>query len=181
MHVRLSTCHGAGVIDRLGEALGMLSGIFVHPDTGKVEGIFVAVPAGMLATEELFCSCEDVVHWGAMVQISSRDALGPIEDRLRLVPILREGRTVLGQRMRTESGKALGVCRDVQFDTEKMRVEWLFPKKFFRYGVALPVTDVVEVRADAVIVREGQRTEMAKAATEPLSYEAFPEIVGQAS
>lgn len=181
MHVRLSTCRGAGVVDRAGDAIGALSGILVHPDTGKVEGIFVAVPSGMMATEQPFCAVEDIVHWGAMIQISTCDVLGPVEDRIRLAPLLADGRIVLGQPIRTESGRELGTCKDVQFDTEKMRVEWLFPKKFFRWGVALPITDVVEVRKDAVIVREGPKTETAKVETQPLSYEAFPEIVGQAT
>src|SRR3989338_711096 len=182
MHVRLSTCRGAGVVDRSGEGIGTLAGILLHPDTGKVEGLFVAVPAGMFATEEPFCAAEDVMEWGGMVQISNRDALAPVEDRIRLVPLLAEGRTILGQPIRTESGRILGICKDVQFDTEKMKLEWLFPKKCFRWGVALPVSDVVEVRRDAVIVREGLKTEtMAAVEKQPVSYEAFPEIVGQAS
>lgn len=181
MHVRLSTCRGAGVVDRSGEAVGTLAGIVLHPDTGRVEGIFVTVPAGMVATEKAFCASEDIAHWGAMVQIGSREALSPIEDRIRLVPLLAEGRTILGQPIRTESGRTLGVCNDVQFDTEKMRAEWLFPRKFFRWGIALPMSDVVEVRCDAVIVREGPKTEAVAVESPPLSYEAFPEIVGQAS
>lgn len=181
MHVRLTTCLGAGVVDRSGEAVGALSGIFLHPDTGKVEGVFVAVPSGMLATEHPFCTAEDIVHWGAMIQIGSRDALSPVEDRIRLAPLLAEGRTILRQPIRTENGRTLGICKDIQFDTEKMRVEWLFPKKFFRWGIALPISDVVEVRKDAVIVREGSKTEPVQVEAQPLSYEAFPEIVGQAT
>jgi sporulation protein YlmC with PRC-barrel domain len=181
MHVRLSTCLGAGVIDRGGEFIGVLSGVFLHPDTGKIDGVFVAVPAGIFATVQLFCAAEDIAHWGAMVQIGSRDALAPIEDRIRLAPLLREGRTVIGQMIRTESGRTIGVCRDIQFDTGKMCIEWLFPKRFFRWGIALPIADVIEVRRDAIIVRECLKTEAPSVETQPLSYEAFPEIVGQAT
>lgn len=182
MHVRLTTCRGASVVDRGGEFLGTLSGVFLHPDTGKVEGIFVAVPAGLTGTEHPFCAFEDIIHWGAVVQISGREALAPIEDRIRLTPVIASGRTVFGQPIRTESGRALGTCKDVQFDTEKMRVEWLFPKKFFRWGVALPVTDVIEVRKDAIIIRDGMKAEAEPAVEkEPVSYEAFPEIAAQAT
>lgn len=177
MHVRLSTCCGASVVDRGGELLGTLTGAFLHPDTGKVEGIFVATPSGMMGNETPFCASEDIVHWGAVVQIHGRDSLAPIEDRIRLVPILESGRTVIRQPIRTESGKSIGVCRDVQLDTEKMRVEWLFPKKFLGWGVALPVTDIIEVRKDAIIVRDGMRAEAEPAVEVPVSYEAFPEIV----
>ncbi|TSC60802.1 MAG: hypothetical protein Greene041662_34 [Candidatus Peregrinibacteria bacterium Greene0416_62] len=181
MHVRLSTCLGAGVSDRSGEAIGVLSGIVAHPDTGKVEGIFVGVPAGILATANPFCAAADIAHWGVTIQLSSRDALSPIEDRIRLAPLLVEGRTILGQTIRTENGRILGRCKDIQFDTEKMRIEWLFPKKFFRWGIALPASDIIEVRRDAVIVREGLKSETVAAEKQPVSYEAFPEIVGQAT
>ncbi|OGJ59802.1 hypothetical protein A2881_00855 [Candidatus Peribacteria bacterium RIFCSPHIGHO2_01_FULL_55_13] len=178
MHVRLTTCRGASVVDRAGELLGTLSGVFLHPDTGKVEGIFVAVPAGLTGTEHPFCAFEDIIHWGAVVQISGRDAFAPLEDRIRLAPVIASGRTVVGQPIRTESGRLLGTCRDVQFDTEKMRVEWLFPRRFFRPGVALPISDVVEIRKDAIIVRDGMKAEAEPAVEkEPVSYEAFPEIV----
>jgi sporulation protein YlmC with PRC-barrel domain len=143
MHVRLSTCLGAAVVDRSsGDALGALSGIFIHPDTGKVEGITVSVPSGMLGSCDVFCGSPDIAHWGAVIQVSGPDALAPLEDRVRFAPILAEKRTVLGQRIRTELGRGLGICRDVQFDTEKMKVEWLFPRTWLRWGIALPLSEV---------------------------------------
>ena len=60
----------------------------------------------------------------------------------------------MGQRLQTESGVALGVCRDAQFDTKLFRLEWLFPRLFLRWGVAVPASAIVEVRTDAVMVRD---------------------------
>jgi hypothetical protein len=37
-------------------------------------------------------------------------------------------------------------------------VEWLFPRMFLRWGTALPISDVVEVRRRAIIVRDPPRT-----------------------
>lgn len=60
---------------------------------------------------------------------------------------------MLNQRIRTESGTSLGRCRDVQFNTDTMHIEWIFPRKWFRWGMALPVSDIIEVRNDAIIVK----------------------------
>lgn len=179
MHLRLSTCIGAEVVDRnAGDVVGIVSSIVLHPDTGKVEGIMVCIPVGMIATEHLFCSYEDIVHWGTKVNIRDRDALGPLSDRLRIAPFHAEGRTILHQRIRTKSGKSLGICRDVQFDTERMRLEWLFPRMWFRWGVALPATDILEVIPQAIIVRDGEIVDRVRVPqTSPFSGEGFPEIV----
>ena len=42
----------------------------------------------------------------------------------------------------------------MQIDTERLRVEWLFPRRLLQWGVALPFSEVIEVRKDAVIVKD---------------------------
>jgi hypothetical protein len=74
-----------------------------------------------------------------------------------------EGRSILGQRIRTENGLTLGMCGDVQFDTQTFTIEWLFPRRWWRWGRPLPASAIVEVRPDAVIVRD----QLAK--TEPIT------------
>jgi sporulation protein YlmC with PRC-barrel domain len=181
MHVRLSTCLGTEVIDRsTGDILGMLSGLFVHPDTGKLEGIFVAFPAGLFgSSQRLFCGSDDIVHWGATVQVRNHNCLSPVEDRIRLVSLVEEGRGVIGQRIRTEAGRPVGFCKDIQIDTEKMRLEWLFPRRFFRQGIAIPAADIVEVRREAIVVRDALQqipVSVSSPKEEPAMFESFPEI-----
>ena len=84
---------------------------------------------------------------------------------IRLQSMLSDRRTVLGQRIATESGRALGVCRDVQFNTETFLIEWLFPKRFFRWGIALPVAEVKEITPRAIIIRDPMVREEKKAST----------------
>lgn len=154
MHVRFSVCRGMLVVEEGTELqLGTLQGILIHPDTGKIEGCFVRV-AGVLRSELLFVSSLDVLRFGARVYVRSSEVLSPIEDRIRLQPLLEEGRTILGQRIRTEGGRTLGRCRDVQFDTKRFVIEWLFPQRFWRWLGPLPASDIVEVRREAVIVRD---------------------------
>jgi sporulation protein YlmC with PRC-barrel domain len=182
MHVRLSTCMGTEVVDRAhGEVIGFLAGIFLHPDTGKVEGVFVRGISGLFARAELlFCGSDDILHWGTVLQIRAASCLAPLVDRIRLSALFAEGRTIVGQRVETTSGNYMGRCRDIQVDTIKMRLEWLFPRRLLRRETSLPISEVIEVRSEAVIVRDPVRPILAssqeKKEVEPLSFESFPEI-----
>ena len=154
MHVRFSSCIGTPVLEEGGETtLGLLSGILIHPDTGKVEGFLVHMQ-GFMGRGDLFCSSDDIVRWGTRVYLRDADMLAPPEDRIRLQTLLRDPRTVIGQSICTESGIKLGRCSDIQFDTESMHIEWLFPRKFFRWGIALPVADILEITPKAILIRD---------------------------
>lgn len=159
MHVRLSTCIGIPVVDESTEEMcGILSGMLTDPDSGKIEGFFVRIP-GFLFQEELFCSALDIVHWGTRVTVRDSEVLAPAEERIRLQPLLEDKRTIIGQQMKTESGKKLGKCRDIQFNTDSMHIEWLFPKKRWHWGIALPISEVLEVRTEAIIIRDSKKVE----------------------
>ena len=159
MHIRLSTALGSPIVtEDMEERVGVLDGALVHPDLGRVEGVFVRV-AGFFHSARLFLPSQDIRHWGHRIRILSSDVLVPLEEIVRLQAFALEGRTVLGQRIRTESGVLVGVCRDVQFETATFRLEWIFPKTFLRWQPALPASAIVEVRPDAVIVRDLSVTE----------------------
>lgn len=154
MHVRFSACLGSPVYEHGGdELLGTFSGLLIHPDTGKIEGIYIEV-RHFLHTTEFFCLGADIVHWGLSIQVRSAEALTHPEDLVRLRALFEDNRTILGQRMRTEGGQTIGMCRDIQFDTERLRIEWLFPRRFLRWGIALPVSEIIEVRPDAIVMRD---------------------------
>lgn len=154
MHVRFSTCIGTPVIDDgTEEVLGMIGYPFIHPDLGVLEGFFVDIPR-FLHTERLFLAVTDILHWGTHVRITDADVLAPLSERMRLQAFYDEGRTVMGQRMLTESGALLGVCKDIQFDTKTFVLEWLFPRKLFRWGIAVPASAIIEVKSEAVMLRD---------------------------
>lgn len=148
MHVRFSSCKGLRIVDEAaGEMIGLITDILIHPDTGKVEGFFVG-------GHHLFLASSDIARFGAIVAVRRGDGVGPVDELIRLKPLLSDPRTVLGQRILTESGKNPGRCRDVQFDTKTFRLEWIFPRWHFLWGTALPVSSIVEIRPDAIIVRD---------------------------
>lgn len=154
MHVRFSTVAGLPIVEEEREQhVASMSGILIHPDMGKIEGFFVTVPA-FLHTTELFLPTVDIQHWGSRVRIRDADTLSPLDDLVRLQTLAEERRTVIGQRIITEGGAVLGVCRDVQFDTKTFMLEWLFPKKWFRWQRPIPISSVVLVRTDAIVVRD---------------------------
>lgn len=129
-----------------GEIAGHLLKPLIEPDKGLVLGFFVA-PGNR------FLSRMDIIHFGARLAIRDADALCDPRDIIRLQPILDDNRPVLGQRIRTETGDSPGTCADIQFDTDSMKLTWLFPKKWWRWRRAIPVTQVLEVRRDFILVK----------------------------
>ncbi len=153
MHVRFRSCVGITVVEERGDQmLGTISGVLIDPDKGKIEGFLVQV-GGALGRKDLFIASVDVLRWGTRVHVRDVDCISPAEDRIRLQPLLNDPRTMLSQRIRTESGATIGTCNDLQFNTDTMKIEWLFPRRFFRWGIALPISEVVEVLPDAIVVR----------------------------
>ncbi len=158
MNVRFSSCIGTEVLDEAtDETAGLVSGILIHPDTGRIEGFFVRPQHA--SHEEHFLSSVDILRWGMHVAIRHADMIGPVEDNIRLESLLKDSRRVLGQAIRTDRGRRLGTCADVQFNTETMRIEWLFPRKWWRWNMPLPITDVLEIRPEAIVVRDVQVAE----------------------
>ena len=154
MHVRLSTSRGLPVREEQnGEVVGSLSGILIGPDSGAIEGFYIDVP-GFVGNMELFCSALDVLKWGTTISIRDRDRVSSVEDRVRLLPLLEDKRTVIDQIVCTESKKRLGKCKDVQFDTEKMQLTWIFPKRWWWWGIAIPRSEIIEITSDAICVKD---------------------------
>lgn len=135
------------------EVLGTIDGILIDPDTGKVEGFFVRVPH-FLTSKTLFLSGSDIARFGRRITVRHAHVLAPPEEFLRVAPLLADRRTVLGQRVRTESGRSLGRCRDVQFDTTFLTLSWVFPRRFLRSLRPISVKEIVEVRPKAIIIRD---------------------------
>ncbi len=154
MHVRFTTLVGMSVTDdRMEEDIGRICGILIHPDTAVIEGFFVSTSV-FLQKCELFLSTADIVHLGSRVRIRDADRLAPLEDLVRLSALQADSRTVLHQKIVTQSGVKLGMCADVQLETKTFRIEWLFPKKWFRWRRPVAAASIVEVKTDAIVVRD---------------------------
>ena len=178
MHIRFSAARGTQFVEEgHEEGIGWLSDILIHPDTGVVEGFFVQVPLTFSNTI-LFCTSLDILRWGVSISVRDRNVLSIASDRIRLRPLLEDGRTVLGQRMQMQSGRCIGRCRDVQFNSDTFKLEWLFPRKYFRFGTAVPISEVIEVTGRAIILRDprAESTEPILEGKKELSLDPLKEI-----
>lgn len=154
MRIRFTAAIGTPVLEEDGaEPVGTLSGILVHPDTGVVEGVFVTLP-GFFGGSTTFLLSIDILHWGLRILIRDRSVFCDPREIVRLQSIVDDGRTVLGQPIRTESGKTMGRCADIQLSSKAYRLEWIFPRKFFRWGRPIRATQIVEVTPEAIVVKD---------------------------
>lgn len=150
MHVRFSRCIGKVIVEqREREVLGAIEGILLDPDRGKVQGFFVRAVNG----DREFCPTSAIRRFATQVSVASH-ALAPLEDHVRLRERSEDPRKVLGQRMITETGRNLGKCCDIQYETTTFRVELLYPKKWWRTCEPVAVQAILEVRPEAIIIRE---------------------------
>lgn len=156
MKLRVSTAIGLQIVqDDDNAPLGLISGVLIHPDTGKVEGF--AVSAGFFQmSEQLFLQSSDILSWGTSVRIRSADFIAPMDDIIRLQPLLDDPRTIIGQRVLvTDTNQYIGRCVDAQFDTRLFHIEWLFVRKWFVLShPPIPVSSILEVRNDAIVIRD---------------------------
>jgi uncharacterized protein YrrD len=156
MHLRLSTAIGLPIVNDAEEHLGFLGGILINPDTAVIEGFFV-YRAGFFSSETLFLPVSGIEHWGSRIRVRHNDALSPLDEFVRLSRLQEEGRPIIGQVMMTDTGRKLGRCADVQFDTRSFRLEWLFPRMWLRWRVPVPVRAILQVKPEAVMVREEEK------------------------
>lgn len=157
MHVRASSVAGMPIVDDARqEMLGILGKPLIHPDSGKIEGFFVHPHGtGMVPA---FLSASDIVAWGTQVHVREGDRIAPVADIVRLQPMLADPRTFLGEPIRvTETKRSLGRCVDVQFDTRRFVVEWLFPRRWYFMWDPVPASEILEVTSEAIWVREPLR------------------------
>lgn len=153
MRLRLSTAIGTFIVDDTEQRIGVITGVCIHPDTCILEGFFVLV-AGFLRTQTLFLPISGIEYWGRRVRIRNEHVLAPVDELFRVSRLIEEERPVYLQRIQTEAGVYLGNCKDLQFDTRTFRVEWLFPRRFFRWGVPIPVSAILQVTPIAVVVQK---------------------------
>ncbi len=157
MHLRTSQIRGIPVIDDgVQQIAGFLHTPLIEPDTGRILGFFIFSLS--MSMGDLFLQTPDIVSWGTRVHIRSADCLSPPEELIRLRSAFEDPRHVIGQQIRTKDTKrTLGICSDVQFNTRHFTTEWMFPRKFFISRQPLPMSDIIDVTADAIWVKDPLR------------------------
>ena len=159
MHLLRSTAIGTEVIDNLDHQVhGLVYDFLVDADRGKV----IALLVKRLGARELHAlQVEDIASWGNRVHVREPDVMAEVSDFIRLEQFMEDPRTLFAQPIVTEQGENIGRCLDFQFRTDTFDLEWIFPRKFFFIkGPALPVSEILEVTPEAIIIRDqGPREE----------------------
>ncbi len=179
MHLRFSIAVGTPVMDdETSRIVARISDILINPDNGKVVGFFV--DAGTAFPEDrMFLSSADIVAWGTIAHIRYADAIVPAGDIVRLRALLDDPRGVLGQSILSKATKRfIGVCKDVQFDTRHMTVEWLFPRKYLFFTQApVPVREIVEITPQAIFIKEQLRPHKEPVEREEVEMASLKEVL----
>lgn len=168
MRLRLSTAIGLPVVDESEQILGKIADICINPDTLNIEGFFVHIQ-GFFSSEIKFLQCIAIEHWGSRIRVRHADSLSPIEELVRISRILEDQRPVMRQMMVTDFGKKMGRCTDIQFDTRSFRLEWLFPRRFLRWGIPIPIRAIVEIKRDAIVIQTKERLPLQDQVSEDIS------------
>jgi hypothetical protein len=154
VHVRASSIVGMPVVDDTAqEAVGILRHPLVNPDTGLIEGFFLdTIDPGMV---DAFLMAHDIVAWGTRIHVRDGHRVASAADFIRLRPLLDDPRSVLHQQIRVrDSRRFLGTCVDIQLDTRKFSIEWLFPRRWFLMRDPIPASEILEVTPEAIWVRD---------------------------
>jgi len=152
MHVLRSTAIGTEIIDSIDHHIhGRVGDILIDSDRGKIIALLVD-RVGFSERHALMT--QDVESWGNRVHVRDAEVMGEVSDFVRLVEHLKNRRPLVGQNIRTKSGQWMGRCADVQFRTDTFDLEWIFPRKFLRKSLPLPVSEILEVTTEAIIIKD---------------------------
>jgi hypothetical protein len=145
---------GMPVLERGGRLLPLVVvQPLLHPDTGVVEG--VSLRARRWGSPLLAIRTDDLTRWtDEHLVVTRAEAISPVADFVRFQAWLTEGRTLVGQRVVTLGGRRLGRCRDVLFDDELLQLIAIVPRRWGIWQLPVRRHDVLEVRPQAIIVRD---------------------------
>ncbi|HLC75782.1 MAG TPA: hypothetical protein VJB82_01515 [Candidatus Peribacterales bacterium] len=152
MHLLQSAMRGIEVIDSIDHHIhGIVTGTIIDPDRAKIIA-FIIGRFGFPEPHALMT--QDIESWGNRIHIRDVDVLGELSDFVRLNQYRNDDRSFIGQEIRTKSGQRIGRCADVQFRTDTFDLEWIFPRRFFRKALPLPISEIVEVTPEAIIIKD---------------------------
>ncbi|MFH0820155.1 MAG: PRC-barrel domain-containing protein [Candidatus Peregrinibacteria bacterium] len=150
-----------------GNVLGTVKDVIIHPDTGKLEALWVK-PKGAL-TGYAVLQTQDIVEWKKNIYAKGEESLAEAGEIIKIAEILSDGRQILGNRVRTESGESLGRVKDVDFDTEHFYLRQLYTQKsllglWAHDNRILSYDLIVEVLPGYILVKDRtEKTEKVKA------------------
>lgn len=139
-----------------GQPLGIVEDVIIHPDTGKVEALWVKPLT--LPYAHAVLPVEAILSWKKNLYVSGDGALSEPDEVIRIAETLSRKEKFVGNRVRSESGKGFGRVYDLDFDTRSMMLRYLFvdksflgfkfQRRFFHFD------NIVQVLPDVILVKD---------------------------
>lgn len=155
-----------------GQNVGKLKGWLVDLKELKIALILVETRDG----QNMYLLASDIRSLGAagktMVIIDSEDDLSAKEDLLRHQEMINNGQSLIGWKVRTQSGKSLGKIKDLSIDMNtlhviKLHVRTKFMQRLINERLLVDRSDIVSIEKNTIIIKDGY-AETRQTAKKPL-------------
>lgn len=129
--------------------------VILDPETGNLLALRI--------NRDQIITSSDISSWGDVVRIRNIDVIAPLEDVLRVAQAEKKGIKVFGNLVETQGGVVLGRVVDFVIDEKTLTLKKIFTAKLF-FGIfqhehrIISVKNIIEIRADKIIVRDGLKT-----------------------
>ncbi|GEM_PF-1616418 len=140
-----------------GTVLGVVRDVIIHPDTGRLEGLWIKPTGRLLAFGVL--QTQDIVEWKKNIYVKDEGSIAEAHDVIKISEILADGRLIMGKRVRTEAGETVGRVVNLDFDTEQYYLRHLYTQKsvlgLWAYDSRILNYDLIlEVLPDYILIKD---------------------------
>jgi sporulation protein YlmC with PRC-barrel domain len=141
-----------------GDPLATVEDVVIHPDTGKIEALWVRPLT--LPFRHGILTGESIISWKKNIYVKDEQSIAEPEEVVRIADILARKTYFIGNRVKGESGRRYGKVFDFDFDDRKMYLRYLFVHQsllVFDYGHRFFHYDsIVQALPEAIIVKEDE-------------------------
>ena len=137
--------------------VGVVENLIVDPETGKFAGLLVREGFGKKNLKTL--PEKDLLSiTSEFYLISGYQALGDIDEIVRLKEIIDKKVPIVGEKVYTVSGKYLGKCRDYTLDLDRFKIDkiyvsfWSLFSNFKEYAIAF--SQIVSIEKERITVED---------------------------
>ncbi len=142
-----------------GEAIALIRDIIIHPDTGKIDGLWVR-PLTMPIKNAVIQS-DAILEWKKNVYIKDEREIAEPEDIIKVSEILSRNIVFIGNQVKNESEEILGRAYDLDFDTDKLYLKNLYVQKSFlgfKYQSRIFSYDsIIKVLPEYILVKDTEK------------------------
>jgi sporulation protein YlmC with PRC-barrel domain len=140
-----------------GAVLGMIYDMVIHPDTGRIEALWVK-PLTVPIKSAIILS-DSILEWKKNVYIKDEREIVEAEDIIKITEILNRNTFFVGNIVKNESSEKLGRVYDVTFDTAKLYLKDIYTEKsilgLFKYSPRIFSYDsIIKVLPEYILVKD---------------------------